>query len=47
MLYTVIYRLINNGLEFYVGINQVVNNKHQNDKLLFMSRYMTVFHVLF
>jgi len=25
----------------------VVNNKHQNDKLLLMSRYMTVFHILF
>ena len=25
----------------------VVNNKHQNDKLLLMSRYITVFHISF
>ena len=25
----------------------MVNNKHQQDKLLKMSRYMTVFHILF
>ena len=40
---TVVYRLINNGLESQA----VVNNKHQNDKLLFMSRYMMVFYILF
>ena len=25
----------------------MVNNKHRNGKLLLMSRYMTVFHILF
>jgi len=29
-----------------VGL-KVVNNKHQKDKPLLMSRYMTVFHTLF
>ena len=53
--FTVAYRVITNGLEFWcvrittqvVGLSGKVNNKHQNDKLLLMSWYMPVFYISF